>query len=160
MLQILEVPPEGLESGPAYQITCGGLFECEYATPRLAVLAELADLQAEVAAGEGDFAALVADLKKIQDAAEPRGRSVWSGGLSVQGFSQKSYDQLLDVSSSFLETVQATALVMIDAAANEDADRARTGAVANAAMVVWLRGYRVGLTYGDGEKVLPTFVTP
>ena len=26
----------------------------------------------------------------------------------MQGFSQESYDQLLDVSSSFLETVQAT----------------------------------------------------
>lgn len=160
MLQILEVPPEGLDAGPAYQITCGGLYDCTYATPRLAVLAELADLQEQVAAGEGDFAELVAELTEIQDAAEPRGRSVWSGGLSVQGFPQKSYDQLLDVSSSFLETVQATALVMIDAAANEDAGRARTGAIANAAMVIWLSAYRVGLTYGDGEKVLPTFVTP
>lgn len=159
MLQILEAPPEGLEAGPAYQIECGGLFDCTYATPRLAVLAELADLQEQVAAGEGDFAALVDELKTIQDEAEPRGRRVWSSGLSVQGFPQKAYDQLLDVSSSFLETVQATALVMVDAAANGDADRARTGAVANAAMVVWLSAYRVGLTYGDGDKVLPTFLT-
>ena len=35
--------------------------------------------------------------------------AVWSSGLSVQGFSQESYDRLLDVSSSFLEAVQATA---------------------------------------------------
>jgi len=160
MLQILEAPPEGLEAGPAYQIECGGLFDCTYATPRLAVLQELADLQAQVAAGEGDFAELLEELKSIQDAAEPRGRQVWSSGLSVQGFPQKSYDQLLDVSSSFLETVQATALVMVAAAATGNADRARTGAVANAAMVIWLSAYRVGLTYGDGDKVLPTFVTP
>jgi hypothetical protein len=160
MLQILEVPPEGLEAGPAYQITCGGLFDCAYATPRLTVLTELAELQAQVAAGEGEFAGLAAELKTFQDEAEPRGRMVWSSGLSVKGFPQKSYDQLLDVSSSFLETVQATALVMIDAAATENAARARTGAIANAAMGVWLSGYRVGLIFGDGDKVLPTFTTP
>lgn len=157
MLQILEVPPEGLDAGPSYQITCGGLYDCTYATPRLRILTELAELQKQVAAGEGEFAEAVAELKPIQDAAEPRGRMVWSSGLSVQGFPQKSYDQLLDVSSSFLETVQATALVMVDAAVSDDANRARTGAIANAAMGIWLSGYRVGLIFGDGDKVLPTF---
>jgi hypothetical protein len=93
----------------------------------------------------------------VQDAAIPRGRGVWSGGLSVQGFSQKSYDQLLDVSSSFLETVQATALINAKAAAESDVAAARTGLIAEAVQIVWLEAYIAGLTNGEGEIELPEF---
>ena len=82
---------------------------------------------------------------------------MWSTGLSVQGFSQESYDQLLDTSSSFLETVQAAALGVVQAVADADADLARRAATADAAMVVWLDAYRMGLTDGETAIVLPTF---
>ena len=93
------------------------------------MLAELADVQAGLAAG-GSYSQVTAELLPVQEAAVPRGRSVWSSGLSVQGFPQSEYDQLLDVSSSFLETVQATALTMVQALGDRDAAKARRGAVA------------------------------
>ena len=157
MLEILEAPPVGLHSGPEYQVESSGLFGCTYATTRLAILSDLAPVQAAVSAGAEPFAALTRELLPLQEAAVPRGRSVWSTGLSVQGFPQKEYDQLLDVSSSFLETVQAAALTMVQAAAVGDARQARTGALANATMVVWLASYRDGLLNGEGEITLPTF---
>ncbi len=116
-----------------------------------------ADLQAALNSDRPPDPALVAELVPIQEAAIPRGTAVWSGGLSVQGFSQQSYDQLLDVSSSFLETVQATALVNVRAVADGDVDAARTGLVAEAAQIVWLEAYIAGLTNGEGEIELPAF---
>lgn len=153
--EILAAPPAGLHAGPEYQIDASGLFGCTYATPRLAVLAELADVQRAVSSAAPPYTELAAELLPLQEAAEPRGRSVWSTGLSVQGFPQREYDQLLDVSSSFLETVQAAALTMLKAVANGDAHAARIGAVANAAMVVWLASYRTGLLDGEGTVELP-----
>lgn len=159
MLQILEAPPEGIEASPQFQINCGGLFDCVYATPKLAVLPELGDFQAAINSDDPPAPELVAELLPVQEAAIPRGRAVWSGGLSVQGFSQESYDQLLDVSSSFLETVQATALIVTKAVAEGDVDAARTGLVAEAAQIVWLAAYLDGLLHGEGDDdiELPRF---
>ena len=68
-----------------------------------------------------------------------------------------AYDQLLDVSSSFLETVHATGLTMIRSVIEENADQARRGSVADAAMTIWLSAYMVGLLNGKGDKVIPKF---
>ncbi|MDH4168292.1 MAG: hypothetical protein OEW42_01755 [Acidimicrobiia bacterium] len=156
LLQILEKPPEGVEASPEYEITCtDGLFDCAYITERLTALRDLADVQAAINAELDPD--LRDELLPVQQAAIPRGRSVWDGGLSVQGFSQASYDQLLDVSSSYLETVQATALTAVDAHANGDADAARRSALASAGMTVWLAAYFGGLTNGEGEIEIPAF---
>ncbi|MDW3219793.1 MAG: hypothetical protein R8F63_14355 [Acidimicrobiales bacterium] len=161
MLQILEAPPEGIEASPQFQINCGGLFDCVYATPKLAVLPSLGDFQTAINSDDPPDPELVAELIPVQEAAIPRGRAVWSGGLSVQGFSQASYDQLLDVSSSFLETVQATALVNTKAVAEGDVAAARTGLIAEAAQIVWLAAYFDGLLHGESQEniELPRFVS-
>lgn len=158
MLEILASPPDGLTTPDRYQIDCDGLLSCSYTSPRMAALPRFAPTEQRLA-GDGAYADLAARMQPIQDAAIPRGRSVWSSGLSVQGFPQVEYDQLLDVSSSFLETVQLTALAMVDASVNEDATLARTGAVANAAMTVWLDAYMVGLLDGTEPIELPVLTT-
>jgi hypothetical protein len=158
MLQILEAPPAGLETPARYGVTCEQLLRCEYASPKLAdvdrfraAVDRLAD-PADAAA-----ASLAARLAPVEEAAIPRGRFVWSSGLSVQGFPQASYDQLLDVSSSFLETVQVTAGAMVQGVLDGDLDAARAGAVANAAMTVWLGAYMMGLLDGTEPIELPAF---
>jgi hypothetical protein len=156
-LEILETPPEGVVPDPSFQVVLTGLLRCRYATPKLAVLAELEPVARSLQAGDGAYGELADAIAPIQEEAVARGRGVWSSGLSVQGFDQGAYDQLLDVSSSFLETVQATALTMCAAAATGDADRAAVGARAHAAMTVWLAAYMAGLLDGEGEIELPTF---
>lgn len=158
MEEILRSPPEGVEASPRFDVDCDGLFACVYASPKLAVLDELAEFQALLNSDDPPDAELVAELLPVQEAAIPRGVGVWSGGLSVQGFSQESYDQLLDVSSSFLETAQAAALINARAVAEGDVDAARTGLVAEAVTIVWLDAYIAGLTNGEGDIELPTFV--
>lgn len=158
MEEILRSPPEGVEASPRFDVDCDGLFACVYASPKLGVLDKLADFQALLNSDDPPDAELVAELLPVQDAAIPRGVGVWSGGLSVQGFSQESYDQLLDVSSSFLETAQAVALINARAVAEGDVDAARTGLVAEAVTIVWLDAYIAGLTNGEGDIELPTFV--
>ena len=158
MEEILRSPPEGVEASPRFDVDCDGLFACVYASPKLGVLDDLAEFQALLNSDDPPDAELVAELLPVQEAAIPRGVSVWSGGLSVQGFSQESYDQLLDVSSSFLETAQAVALINARAVAEGDVDAARTGLVAEAVTIVWLDAYIAGLTNGEGDIELPTFV--
>ncbi len=158
LLQILEEPPEGIVASPEYEITCSGPLSCSYATQRLSALAALADVESSLSTDPA-YAEMVAQILPVQEAAVPRGRAVWNGGLSVQGFPQREYDQLLDVSSSYLETVQAAALTMVDASVRGDAAAARRGAAANAGMIVWLGGYFAGLTNGEGDIELPEFTT-
>lgn len=158
MLEILEAPPEGLATPDQYRITCERLLWCDYASPKLAAVERFRAASDRLAdPADAVAAALAARLLPIEQAAVPRGRSVWSTGLSVQGFSQKSYDQLLDVSSSFLETVQVTANAMVQGILEADTEAARAGAVANAAMIVWLGAYYAGLLDGSDPIVLPSF---
>lgn len=157
LLEILARPPEGCNSPEKYQINGRGLFQCVYASPKLKILPLLTEVQEAIAISDSKYVSLVKDLIPLQEIAEPRGRSVWSSGLSVQGFPQVAYDQLLDVSSSFLETVHATGLTMIRSVIEENADQARRGSVADAAMTIWLSAYMVGLLNGKGDKVIPKF---
>jgi hypothetical protein len=77
--------------------------------------------------------------------------------LNVAGFSQEDYEQLLDISCAFLETVQATVLATVLAVAEGDDLAGRRGAVANACMGVWLTSYLVGITDGRPGRTLPQF---
>lgn len=154
-LEILASPPEGVRVDPAFEVELDGLLRCRYATPKLAALGELETVAAALNEGADGYGPLAESLAGIQVAAVERGREVWSTGLSVQGFGQDAYDQLLDVSSSFLETVQATALTMVRATVERDAVAAATGARAEAAMIVWLDAYMAGLVNGEGEMELP-----
>lgn len=158
MLEILESPPEGLETPARYQISCERLLWCEYASPRLDALQRFRPASERLADPADPAAvALASRLASFEQESIPRGRMVWSSGLSVQGFPQKSYDQLLDVSSSFLETVQVTANAMVQAVLDSDASAARAGAVANAAMTIWLRAYSMGLLDGSDPLEFPAF---
>lgn len=160
LLQIAEKPPDGLTT-PDDLVVCpanpadGPLF-CRYRTSRLAALSTFEPAATKLRAREGAYAALAERIAPVQEPGIARGRMVWDGQLDVQGFEQGPYEQLLDISSAFLETVQATALATVEAVAEQDAAIGRRAAVANAMMNVWLRSYIVGLT--DGRPIeLPTF---
>ena len=160
LLQIAEKPPAGLTT-PDDLVVCpanpadGPLF-CRYRTSRLAALSTFEPAATKLREREGAYAALAERIAPVQEPGIARGRMVWDGQLDVQGFEQGPYEQLLDISSAFLETVQATALATVVAVAEQDAAIGRRAAVANAMMSVWLRSYIVGLT--DGRPIgLPTF---
>jgi hypothetical protein len=162
MLQIAEKPPEGLVT-PDDLVVCpadpadGPLF-CRYRTSRLAALATFDPVAEKLRTATGAYGEVAAKVAPVQAPGIARGRMVWDGQLDVQGFEQEAYEQLLDISSAFLETVQATALATVQAVAEQDERVGRQAATANAVMLVWLRSYIVGLT--DGRPIeLPTFTT-
>ena len=155
MLEILAAPPVGIAVPDRFQVTCSRLMSCDYASPKLAAIAKLRPIAEALDRGDAGYKELNNALQSIQSEGIVRGRAVWSTGLSVQGFGQVAYDQLLDVSSSFLETVEATALTMVSAAVNANAVQARVGARAHSAMVVWLASYMAGLLNGEGTIEIP-----
>jgi len=161
LLQIVEAPPAGFAT-PHGLVECpatasDGPLTCTYATSRLCALTQLREISASLARGDGAYADLAARVAPVQDAGVARGRMVWDGMLNVSGFSQDAYEQLLDISSAFLETVQATALVTVRAVAERDELAGRRGAVADACMGVWLTSYLVGITDGRPGRTLPEF---
>jgi hypothetical protein len=161
LLQIVEQPPEGLTTPPGLVVcparAAEGPLACTYATSRLRALTTFADVSSALARGDGAYGALAARVAPLQDAGVARGRTVWDGMLNVAGFAQDAYEQLLDISSAFLETVQATVLATARAVAEGDAPAGRRGAVANACMGVWLTSYLVGITDGRPGRSLPRF---
>ena len=155
MLEILASPPQGISVPDRYQVRCERLLSCEYNTMKLAATARMSGVAGELAVGEGAYAELRKLIEPIQSEGIVRGKGVWSTGLSVQGFTQEAYDQLLDVSSSFLETVEATVLTVVKSVVDSDADLARVGLRANTAMIVWLASYMCGLLNGEGKIEIP-----
>jgi len=164
LLQIVDAPPAGLTTPPGF-VTCPARaadapLTCAYATSRLRALTEVTEVTEvshALARRDGAYGALADRIVPIQDAGVARGRTVWDGMLNVAGFSQSAYEQLLDISSAFLETVQATVLTAVRAVALRDELAGRRAAVADACMGVWLSSYIVGLTDGRPGRALPQF---
>ena len=158
MLEILESPPEGLSTPKGYGITSAGPLACVYESPKLSVLPRFRPVEAALAEGSKPvYADLAARIAPIQQAGVAKGRAVWSSGLSVQGFPPEEYELLLNVSSSYLEDVQVTALATVQAVAEQDADIARRAAIANSAMGIWLASYGTGLMEGRKDRAAPRF---
>jgi len=107
----------------------------------------------------GAYGNLAEAIPPLQSAGIERGRMVWDGLLNVQGFSQEAYEHLLDISSAFLETVQATALGTVQAAAERNVGMGRKAATSNALLKLWLASYLVGISDGRPGRTLPEFVT-
>lgn len=155
-LAILESPPAGVTSPEQYYVACDGPLSCEYREPKLAALEWLQPVEADLADRDDPAYAELADrITPLQEAAVPLGRAVWSIGLSVEGFSREAYDQLLDISSSYLEDVQAAGLAASRVIAEQDVELGRRTAIAGAAMDVWLSGYFVGLLDSGEGPTLP-----
>jgi len=157
LLQILEDPPQGLSS-PSDLLRCFGPLDCRYDPLTLPALLDYAHVPGLIAAPpDAAWADAARGIAQIQHEAELRGRGVWSGGLSVQGFSQVSYETLLDVSAAFLEAVQATTLANLEATAEADGALARQGAAADAAFRVWIGSYTMGLLDPRPDRRLPSY---
>ena len=158
MLEILERPPEGLAPPAEYDVQASGPLSCHDASPKLPVLAELASVADALQSGRTPiYKELAEQIDPVQQAGSVKGRGVWSSGLSVQGFGERAYVQLLDVSSTYLEGVQATALTTVRAVAESDVASGRRAAVANAGMAIWLAAYGAGLMECRPAEDVPRF---
>ncbi|MFM8304990.1 MAG: hypothetical protein ACKOA9_11965 [Actinomycetota bacterium] len=161
LLQIAEKPPAGLTTPPKF-VQCPAdpaerPLYCAYGSPQVDAVARFDPVSRRLARGRGEYGTLRDQIVPVQTRAIARGRQVWDTFLNVQGFAQPVYEQLLDISGAFLETVQATALSTVLAVAESNADVGRQAATANACMGTWLASYTTGLTDGRPDRTLPTF---
>jgi hypothetical protein len=151
LTEILAAPPAGLTSPPGFFVA-SGVLDARYAVDEIQGLAALRD---RFAAAVADGTVDVASLSALQADAHARGRAVWSTGLSVQGFAQAEYEQLLELSAYFLQGTQAAALAAVLASATGDTDLARRGALVAAVLAPWSLSYRMGLLDGRADRALP-----
>jgi hypothetical protein len=167
LLEIYENPPAGC-TPPASYISCSGLLWCTYADKRVPALAGLEGVAIKLrdlsgrwrmlregeATDDGDGAAAA------QNDCDALGRQVWSGVMSTEGIKQDFYLGLIDVSASFLEVVQAAALLGAKGYGEQDEAAGRTSALLQSGLVFWLASYMgaFGPSTGEGEKPLPKIV--
>ncbi len=165
LLQIVEAPPAGLTSPPGL-VSCEGPLFCEYGgaddQARLGALDAFRSAAAKLGARASADAPerwqeLAAAISVIQGPAVERGRLVWSSGLSVQGFPQHSYSQLLDISAAFLQAIQAIVLAAVESVVESDPALASRAGLANACTDIWLSSYTMGLLDGRLGRGVPTF---
>ncbi len=145
LLEIVEFPPDGAPDREGY-VSEVGLLRAAYETERLTSTSALERVaeQLDEPALE-NWSRLAGEISAARDAEFARGRQVWSTGLSAQGLSEQDYDQLLELSSSFLEVMQVTVLTTCQALVESDAEAARRAALATAGIAPWLAAYRAGL---------------
>ena len=143
--EILDRPPKGARAPRGFLIPGGALW-CGYRNPHLEILAGLHDVSQKLRySHDAEWNRLGHWIPAAQAEETERGQIVWSSGFSVRGFSQRSYEQLLDLSASFLEVMQATALTAVRAIAESDANSARHAAAAHACLGPWGSAYSLGL---------------
>lgn len=153
LTEILETPPASLTAPPGY-LRAPGLLDARYLVDEIAGLDRLRDRFAAAVSGDPESAE---QLTALQSTADARGRAVWSSGLSVQGFPQDSYEQLLELSAYFLQGTQACATGTILAGIDADADLGRRAALLTAVLAPWSVSYRMGLLDGRTDRSLPTW---
>jgi hypothetical protein len=152
LTEILEAPPAGLAPPPGF-LDAPGLLDARYSVDEIRGLDDLVERFAlEITSDR----IAVDDLSARQADAHARGRAVWSTGLSVQGFPQAEYEQLLELSAYFLQGTQAAGLAAIIATTSGDAALARRAAVVDALLEPWSVSYMMGLLDGRSDRRLPT----
>ncbi len=158
LLEIYESPPASLEP-PSNFIECEGLLWCDYATARLEALSTLSATSGKLSTDGNRWEELRDGVRTAQAGGENMGRNVWGGFMSKDGLTQDFYIELLDVSSSFVEAVQATGLLAAQGYAESDADAGRTSAQMQSALAYWLGSYMSAFGGGGGSDVeLPRVV--
>ena len=155
LLEIYERPPPGLSAPPDY-IRCDGPLWCEYADQRVPALIGLETVSQSLKNGTGRWeelregSLLQSGVESSQKTGDTMGRQVWGTIMRKDGLDQSNYAELLDISASFLEVVQAAGLFSAKGYAREDAQAGRTGAIIQSGMAFWLASYMAAFPLGQG----------
>ncbi len=163
LLEIYESPPAGLSKPPDY-VACGQLLWCDYADKRVPSLSTVKYVSKKLSESGGRWedlrdGILPAGVESAQGTGDTMGRAVWGTFMQKDGLNQENYIQLLDVSASFLEVVQAAGLFSAKGYAEQDAEAGRTGALIQSGMAFWLASYMAAFPLGQGaEPDLPIIV--
>ena len=142
LLEIYQKPPSSVKV-PAKYVSCSGVLWCTYANQRVTALAALKPVATKLAAGSGKYK----DLwwaKSSQSVAEVLGHAVWGTFMKKTGIKQAFYDDLLDVSASFVEVVQVAGLLSAKGYAEKDLNAGRSGALVQSGLAIWLGAYMGG----------------
>lgn len=163
LLEIYERPPAGLSAPPGY-VTCGQLLWCDYGDKRVPALSTLKYVSKKLTESGGRWEDLrdgivPTGVESAQGTGDTMGRAVWGTFMQKDGLNQENYIQLLDVSASFLEVVQAAGLFSAKGYAEQDPEAGRTGALIQSGMAFWLASYMAAFPLGQGaEPDLPIIV--
>ena len=154
---LLENPPAGI---PSLQnsLSCNGFLDCnssavpvEISTRYDAALTKLAD---PTSLGWGEMKL----WSTVLESATGAGRFVWQAIAAGGGFSPASYGALVDLSSTYLMVGKAAVLSSMLAAADGDAETARSSLLLQAGLWMWSGSYFAGLASNAPAGTLPAIV--
>ena len=94
----------------------------------------------------------------VLESATGAGRFVWQAIAAGGGFSPASYGALVDLSSTYLMVGKAAVLSSMLAAADGDAETARSSLLLQAGLWMWSGSYFAGLASNAPAGTLPAIV--
>ena len=151
---LLDNPPPGVPS-MRNTLQCNGFLDCRSSAFPLQTAgsydAALTNLADPVGLGWLEMAAWSAVLQS----ATGSGRFVWNAIAAGGAFSPSSYSALVELSSAYLMVTKTAVLAAMTAAAEGDADTARTALLLEAGLIMWSGAYFAGLASDAPRGTLP-----
>ncbi len=165
LLQMLEVPPEGICAPSGVLIASGRPLWCGHGNPRLEALADLSDVSFKLLQShDARWNRLLDWIPQAEQAEVERGRIVGKAGFSLQGWSKQAYEQLVSRMGVFVEVFQAAALTTVRAVAEGHPHTGRRACVVHSCLMSWRDAFALGLfdsrSDGEAEPTLPRFSDP
>ena len=151
---LLDNPPPGVPS-MRNTLQCNGFLDCRSSAFPLETAgrydAALTNLTNPAGLGWLEMAAWSAALQSATGA----GRFVWNAIAAAGSFSPSSYTALVELSSAYLMVTKTAVLAAMTAAAEGDADIARTALLLEAGLFMWSGSYFAGLASDAPRGTLP-----
>ena len=152
---LLDNPPPGVSS-MRNTLQCSSFLDCRSSAFPLQTAgnydAALTNLANPVSLGWLEMAAWSA----VMQSATGSGRFVWSAIAAGGAFSPSSYSALVELSSAYLMVTKTAVLAAMTAAAEGDADTARTALLLEAGLFMWSGSYFAGLASDAPRGTIPT----
>ena len=150
-------------SPPSDLVVPGGLLWCGYRNPQLDVMSHLYDVSVRLEfSTDPRWRELAAWIGPLQQAETERGRSVWRAQAPSLA-RLPGFGGLIEISASYLEYMQAAALLSVRALAERDGATARQAAVVSATALLGNQSYGLGLMDStnddDPDNALPVLRT-
>ena len=152
LLEIYQKPPKSVTPPPLF-VACKGPLWCDYKNQQVPALAKLKAVSAKIDKPSGRYKDLWS-VKTSQSVAKLLGHTVWGTFLKKDSIKQAFYGDLLDVSASFLEVVQAAGLLSAKGYADKDAVAGKAGALVQSGLTIWLGAYMGGFSHNTPKTVV------
>ncbi len=154
---LLENPPPGVTPAPG-SLACDGFLSCSSSTVDVEIATRYDEALNKLGTPRSPAWWEMAAWTALLESATGAGRFVWELIAAQGSFSPRSYEALVELSSTYLMVSKAAVLSSMQAYADADTDLGRSSLRLQAGLWMWSGAYFGGLASGAPAGTLPRIV--